>query len=100
MKKIELHPEVENDLTQASEYYQHNRNGYGVRFLENYVKSINVIRQFPEIGTFYIADILCTRIREFPYSIFYLNLEKSIFILAVIHDRRRPGFWMNRMNDL
>lgn len=97
MKRIKLHPEAEEDIEQAVSYYEERRSGYGSKFLDNYVSATSFIRQFPESGTRYYERVLFTTLNDFPYSIFYLNLERSIFVLAVIHDRRRPGFWLDRL---
>lgn len=35
--------------------------------------------------------------RTFPYHIVFLNLEREILVLAVAHDRRRPGYWASRI---
>ena len=100
MKKIELHPEAEEDIEKAVNYYEDRRSGYGNKFLDNYVNSTDLIRTFPEAGTQYYEKVLFITLKDFPFSIFYLNLEASIFVLAVIHDRRRPGFWLDRLKDL
>jgi toxin ParE1/3/4 len=38
-------------------------------------------------------------VRRFPYTIFYLELAEQIWIAAVAHQRRRPGYWRNRMPE-
>jgi toxin ParE1/3/4 len=35
-------------------------------------------------------------VRRFPYVVFYLDLEEYIWIAAVAHQRRRPGYWVYR----
>jgi plasmid stabilization system protein ParE len=37
------------------------------------------------------------RIRRFPYSLPFVELEAEFRILAVAHDRRRPRYWRHRM---
>lgn len=34
--------------------------------------------------------------KRFPYVVFYLNSEDAIDIVAVAHQRRLPGYWLNR----
>jgi hypothetical protein len=38
-------------------------------------------------------------VRRFSYTIFYLELAEQIWIAAVAHQRRRPGYWRNRMPE-
>lgn len=34
---------------------------------------------------------------RFPYHVVYLELPDRLQILAVAHDRRRPGYWKTRV---
>jgi len=36
-------------------------------------------------------------LRRFPYSIIYLHEPGSIEIIAVVHQRRDPGYWQDRL---
>ena len=38
-------------------------------------------------------------VKRFPYHIVYINLETetTIRVLAVAHDRRKPGYWKSRL---
>jgi hypothetical protein len=32
-------------------------------------------------------------LKRFPYTVYYLELDHSIWIAAVAHQQRRPGYW-------
>ena len=32
----------------------------------------------------------------FPYTIYYVALDDSLWIAAMAHQRRRPGYWSRR----
>jgi hypothetical protein len=34
--------------------------------------------------------------KRFPYLVFYRILDADIEIVAVAHEKRRPGYWTNR----
>jgi plasmid stabilization system protein ParE len=36
-------------------------------------------------------------LRRFPYSVLYKINDKEIVIVAVMHQRRRPLYWMERL---
>ena len=38
------------------------------------------------------------QVKRFPYTVFYLNEPEKIFILAVAHTSRRPGYWKTRIS--
>ncbi|HEY2411494.1 MAG TPA: hypothetical protein VGI40_04600, partial [Pirellulaceae bacterium] len=36
------------------------------------------------------------RTHTFPYVLYYLELEDHVCIMAIAHEKRRPGYWMRR----
>ena len=36
-------------------------------------------------------------VKRFPYHVIYLELNGEIRVLAVAHDRRKPGYWRDRI---
>jgi hypothetical protein len=36
-------------------------------------------------------------VRRFPYHVVYIELADRLQILAIAHDRRRPGYWVGRL---
>ena len=36
-------------------------------------------------------------VKRFPYHVIYLELNAEIRVLAVAHDRRKPGHWRDRI---
>lgn len=37
------------------------------------------------------------RLRQFPYRLVYMVVSDEIVIVAVAHERRRPGYWQDRL---
>ena len=35
--------------------------------------------------------------RRCPYSVAFLDLEAVVRVLAICHERRRPGYWVGRL---
>jgi hypothetical protein len=36
-------------------------------------------------------------VTRFPYHVIYLEMATHIRILALAHDRRKPGYWKGRL---
>jgi toxin ParE1/3/4 len=36
---------------------------------------------------------------RFLYSIFFLERRDKVWVLAVAHTARKPGYWKNRLSD-
>jgi toxin ParE1/3/4 len=41
---------------------------------------------------------VCT-VKKFPYSFYYLEFDDHIWIVAVAHHKRKPGFWHHRLRQ-
>jgi len=35
-------------------------------------------------------------LRHFPYTVFYEIFEQTVTVMAIAHQRRRPGYWQGR----
>lgn len=38
-------------------------------------------------------------VRRFPYRVVFLEMESEILVVAVAHERRRPGYWRSRLAE-
>jgi hypothetical protein len=38
-------------------------------------------------------------LERFPYRLIYAVGEDELFVLAIAHERRRPGYWGDRLAD-
>jgi hypothetical protein len=38
------------------------------------------------------------RIKQFPFSLLYINRADYIWIVAVAHGSRKPGYWKRRIS--
>jgi plasmid stabilization system protein ParE len=39
----------------------------------------------------------CAWVRRYPYLIVYVVRDPQVVIIAIAHQRRRPGYWLSRM---
>lgn len=37
---------------------------------------------------------------RFPYDVVYLAFEREIVVIAIAHQRRKPGFWRRRLRSV
>jgi hypothetical protein len=93
--KFELHVEAERELDDAIAVMEGDRNERGSRFLDAFDRAIVAIIGYPEIGKrsgrfriFVMAD--------WPYKIVYAVEDELIYVTAVAHHKRKPGYWRKR----
>jgi toxin ParE1/3/4 len=92
-----IHAEAEAEVRAAIAYYQGQREGLGREFRREFEATLERLRRTPE--AFVSIDDRGTRkhrFRRFPYTIYYVELDDSIWIAAVAHQKRRPGYWSGR----
>jgi len=89
-------PEAETELIEASAFFESRLPGLGKAFAASVQSVITLIREYPEIGTPDGPSRRRVLVRRFPYAVVYEHRQDSIFVLAVAHTHRRPGYWQDR----
>ena len=83
-------------MTEAALFYETANAGLGDDFLDDIQHAINTIRERPELGAKVAFGFRRMLVRRFPFSIVYGIESGQIVVVAVAHQRRRPGFWKGR----
>ena len=58
---------------------------------------INLLRNHPMLGRQLENNLRRALLRRFPFSLIYAVEANAIVIVAVSHQRRRPGYWRDRV---
>ena len=91
-----FHPEAGTELEEASVFYESRMAGLGKSFAAEVQRTVTLIRQFPDTGLLIGPSRHRVLIPRFPYAVVYRRDPDSIVILAISHQRRRPGYWRGR----
>lgn len=51
---------------------------------------------FPKAGVPYFAKTRRVFVRDYPFFLVYREESGGIAVFAVVHESRRPGYWMSR----
>jgi plasmid stabilization system protein ParE len=102
VKPVRVEPEAKQELAAAAAWYEERRRGLGLEFVEEIDAVLGAIAREPGRFPLYprVALELGVRraaARRFPYSIAFIELPRAIRVLAVAHERRRPGYWVGRL---
>jgi toxin ParE1/3/4 len=97
MYEIEFHPSIDNDLLIAAKYYEEKCDDLGLRFLEDYDKTIKEILNYPKAWPILENDIRRHQLKHFPFGIIYRLLPNTIRFLIVMNLHQAPETW-NRRN--
>lgn len=97
MMRARHHRAADQELAEATLYHDRERPGYGDRFVAAFHESRDFLLQFPISGRLGFRGTRSWKISSFPYSIVYVVRGEILFIIAVAHHRRRPGYWQSRL---
>jgi toxin ParE1/3/4 len=95
-------PEASAELEQAALWYERQRPGLGVEFLEAIDAALDRITCWPQAarrvpGISKDVPARKAPVIGFPYHVAYLEMSDTIRILAFAHDSREPGYWHSRV---
>jgi plasmid stabilization system protein ParE len=96
MTLVEFHPEARAELLAAAEYYESQQAGLGRRFIEAVADAVQRIQATPTLYQVIEGDFRKCRVLRFPYGIIFQVAYESIYIIAVMNLRRKPGYWRRR----
>ncbi len=97
---FEFHPAAEQEYFEAANYYDAQLKGLGDRFTEHIEVAISKVRENPLTWHKLSKHTRRCLAATFPCGIIYVVHENRIFILAVMHLKRRPGYWKSRLLDV
>jgi len=99
VKPVVFHPEARTEVREAVAYYELRRFDLATAFGDEVEEKVWVIRQDPQrwakAGSSGARKCL---LKRFPYSIYYLDQDHRIWIVAVAHQKRRPYYWLDRIS--
>jgi plasmid stabilization system protein ParE len=94
----EFHPDAELGLIEEAAYYESEVPGLGSRFAGEVDHVIELLLGNPKIGALVDEELRHFVLRRFPHSIIYVVFKEKLFIIAVAHGSRNPGYWRSRIS--
>lgn len=97
MKALRFHPEAEQEIAEAREWYEARSEVAAQAFALEIDHAVERILEGPlryPVGQRGERRFVLDR---FPYTLLYRVRADHIFITAVAHQSRRPGYWRYRI---
>jgi plasmid stabilization system protein ParE len=100
--RVRFDDEADAEYRFAGRWYEARREHLGIEFFDAVDAAIDQIVAMPRAGSRVRrlpADLIVRRraVRRFPYPVVYLEMAAHLRILAIAHDRRKPGYWKDRL---
>jgi len=97
MRKVTFHEDAETEMNEAARYYEERALGLGMSFLDAIEEAVDQVLANPEAYQLVGDDVRHKILRRFPYSVLYAIEPDRIRVMAVAHQKRRPGYWCYRL---
>lgn len=85
------------ELQEAIQFYESRQPDLGREFADEVSDAVASILQHPTRWKRVFEDVRQYRLRRFPYAVVYQIRRDRIRIMAVMHLRRNPIYWRNRL---
>jgi len=88
VKPVRVEPEATQELAAAVAWYEERREGLG----RGLVEEVDAV-----FAASAVLGVRRAAARRFPYSIAFIELAEVVRVLAIAHEKRRPGYWVGRL---
>ncbi len=96
MPGLRFHPDIALEVKASFFWYQEQANGLGDDFLDELESAYQAIKELPRTWPLFQSGLRRFVLSRFPFSVIYREHNDSIYIVAVMHNSRKPGYWLHR----
>ncbi len=97
MKRIRFLSPAEIEMLDAAAYYETRVPELGTDFISTIEIAVLDLSDDPGKWLMIGKEIRRRILPRFPYSILYKIDPEEIIIVAIMHQKRRPNYWINRL---
>ena len=97
--KFAFHPDAEQELNQAVDYYNNCQPSLGWDFVQEVYLTIQNILAYPEAWAPLSKNTRRCLVNRFPFGVIYQITEDNILVIGVMQLNRKPGYWQSRIAD-
>ncbi len=91
--RFQISDEAWSDLRSAAAYYAEQSADLAAAFLADFDSACDLLMERPGIGRSIGIGHRRVVLQRFPYLLIYRAEGDQLLVLAVAHQRRRPGSW-------
>jgi plasmid stabilization system protein ParE len=90
-------PEADEEFAEAVRHYSEIDPELGVRFYREMERLIRDVCISPERFFMFNPPVRRRLSTVFPYAVVYVEKPDGVWIVAVMHTGRKPGYWRSRL---
>ena len=96
MRKIIILPYAESDIRNSIYHYSDKEIGLEKKYIVVLNQAFQLIEANPFSFPVIWKSIRKFVVRDFPFNVYYIIENETIFIIAVFHNKRNPKVWKSR----
>jgi plasmid stabilization system protein ParE len=97
VRSVEFHPEAQREFVSAARFYERQTVGLGIDFITTVQNTYERLVESPASGPPFGPRLRRVLVPKFPYGLLYRVEPERIYVIAVMHLHRRPGYWRSRL---
>jgi hypothetical protein len=99
--QVRFDPAAVDEARAARDWYDDASPGLGADFIGELWRTIEQLVRWPVLGPRLeldrvSEDVRRAPLRRFPFGVIYVVVDDIVWVVAVAHARRRPGYWRDR----
>lgn len=95
--RVDFHPHARAELREQIQFYAARAGGIARGLRDEVQAVLDLLADLPLAGQEQRSGVRGIPIRRYPLTILYRAESSRIYVLAVAHQRREPGYWLERL---
>jgi plasmid stabilization system protein ParE len=101
MPRVRIDDAAAQELAEAADWYEAESPGTGERLLEAFEAAVSLLREEPlplasATGQAGLLGAKRLLLHRFPFDVIIVEEGGELVVIAVAHQSRRPGYWVDR----
>ena len=88
--KIEIRPLAAIEIIEAYDWYELQRSGLGIEFLDELEIFYDSLIRNPETYSYYAKPVREGKVKRFPYTVVYEIFDEAIVVYSVFMAKQNP----------
>jgi plasmid stabilization system protein ParE len=97
VKALRIHEGARREANQATVWFAERSLPAARRFRDELLAGFSSAAAFPLHYPSYLHGTRRVLLKKFQYFIVFLDLQDEVYVVAVAHAKRRPGYWKKRI---
>lgn len=97
--KIDVHPEAKQEIVGSLRYYERTDPMLAEDLDARIDTAVDLIAAKPDTWSPYLHGTRRYLLDRFPYALIYRERAGVIQLVALVHHRRKPGYWSDRLSS-